>query len=141
MTQELLVALCLCALAPIHAMLSATATANYAGFSWGLGNRSTDPEVPQWVVRFQRSHANLMENLPSFFGVIVTAHLLGIHTELTVFSAWFFLAARITFTVIYTAGITFLYLRTILWFSSVGALLSIIWEIISKSNYHLASIL
>ena len=128
MTQELLALLLICLLAPIQAVTSATLSACIAGFSWGLGNRVTEPVFPHWVVRLKRSHANLLENLPSFIGVVLIAHLVGAHDDYTVYAAWAFVVLRVAFAVIYTLGITFLSLRTLAYFCSLGAIAVIAWR-------------
>lgn len=131
MTSELLAALCMIVFAPLHAIASATANGLSAGLSWGLGNRHSAPNLPLWMIRFGRAHVNLMENLPSFLGVIGIAFMLGVSDHTTRMAAWTFVAARLGFTVVYTAGITFLYLRTVLYYTGVGATFWLVWRILA----------
>lgn len=131
MTPELLAALLMCLFAPVHGLVSATAVALIAGIQWGLGNRHSEPVLPDWAVRFKRSHANLIENLPSFLGVVLIAHLLHINGPVTALSAWIFVGARLLYVAVYTAGITFLALRTVLYYVSLGAMGTIAWKVLS----------
>lgn len=125
MTLELMAALVICLLAPLNAIISATANGFIMGFGWGLGNREQSPTLPHWATRLARSHANLMENLPSFVGVVLIAHVLQVNDQYTELSAWGFVIARILFTVTYTLGITLGFVRTLLYFASLAFLTTI----------------
>jgi len=129
MRQELLAALRMCLFAPLNAIVAATANAMAAGFEWGLGNRHVPPDLPHWAIRLGRTHANLLESLPSFVGIVLIAQVLAVHDEVTVLAAWSFLAARVLFAFVYALGITFLYLRTALFFTSVFAMAAIAWRV------------
>ena len=133
MTQELLALLTLCILAPVQALLSATANAWVAGLPWGLGNRMTEPVFPDWAVRLKRAHLNLLENIGVFIGVVLIAHVLHVHDVFTVAAAWFFVLARVLFAGVYTLGITFLYVRTLIFFSSLAAIGVIVGRILAQS--------
>ena len=130
MRQELLAALLMCLLAPLNAIVAATANAMAAGFAWGLGNRHAQPDLPYWAIRLGRTHANLLESLPSFVGIVLIAQVLAVHDQVTVFAAWLFLASRVLFAFVYALGITFLYLRTMLFFTSVIAMGAIAWRVL-----------
>lgn len=131
MTSELQALLFLCLFAPAQAIVSATLIGNIAGFAWGLGNRHSEPVLPDWAVRLKRSHANLMENLPSFVGLVLIAHVLHGHDATIAEAAWTFVVARVVFAVLYTAGVTFLYARTMIFFVSIGALVTMAWRMIA----------
>ncbi len=131
MTIELFAALLMVLLAPATAIVSATAiTLSNGGFSWGLGNRHTDLEIPFWMARLKRSHQNIMENLPSFTGVVLIAHVMSVNDSVTSIAAVVFVISRIIFVFIYTAGITLFALRTISYFVSVAAIAAIAWRIL-----------
>jgi uncharacterized MAPEG superfamily protein len=135
MTQELLAAVALCLFAPAQAVTGATLNAAIAGFGWGLGNRQTQPDLPHWAIRLQRSHANLVENLASFLGLVVVADLLHVSNPWTVGAAWTFVACRLLFVPIYALGITVLRLRTLLYFVSLGALAVLGAQILATSGW------
>lgn len=129
MTTELQALLLICIFTPLLAITSASVNGCIAGFSWGLGNRIAEPEFPHWAIRLKKSHANLLENLSVFIGVVLIAHVLQVHDSYTAIAAWSFVIARLLFSAVYTLGITFLYLRTLLYFSSVIAIGVIVWRI------------
>ena len=129
MTEEIKAMLLMCAFTPLLAIISATANALIVGLKWGLGNRIEEPDFPHWAVRLKRSHINLLENIGIFIGVVLTAHVLNVHDKYTVIGAWGFVLARVLFSVVYTFGMTFLYIRTLLYFSSLFSLGIIIWRI------------
>ena len=135
----LIPALLLSLLAPANAVISATANGFSAGLAWGLGNRMEPAVLPPWAIRLQRSHANLMENLPSFLGVTLVAALNGTESHLAVCAAWAFVMLRVAFAVTYTVGITVLRIRTLVYFASLGALIVIAlpmlreaWELVAR---------
>lgn len=125
MTEELFCALAIALMLPLNAVAGGTAKALAAGFGWGLGNRDTAAEMPAWAKRINRAHANLVENAASFIGVVLIAHVLGVHDHITVIGAWGFLCARIFFYFAYVFGVTFLAVRTIAYFVSLTGLFAI----------------
>lgn len=125
LTPELLAVLTLCLLAPLNAIASAAVNSVIMGLDWGLGNRTIDATLPNWAVRLQRSHRNLLENLPSFLGVVLIAHVTGANDIVTSIGAWVFVALRVAFALVYTLGITRWALRTVLYYLSLGALAAI----------------
>jgi uncharacterized MAPEG superfamily protein len=132
MSQTLFAALILCLIGPINAVIAATVNARYAGLAWGLGNRGTEPDLPGWARRLSRSHANLLENLPSFLGVVLIGYLLHVDDQVSILAAWGFVACRMAFAVVYTAGITVLAVRTLLYFGSLGCLGIMAWRIVES---------
>lgn len=133
MPPILLPALVLSLFAPVNAVISATANAMNAGFAWGLGNRTTPANLPDWAIRLSRAHANLIENLPSFLGVVMVAFLAHAGSALAVTAAWAFVGLRLAFVLIYTAGITVLRIRTLVWFVSLGMLVVIAWPMLMSA--------
>jgi len=81
------------------------------GLVWGLGNRDTALEVPLWVARARRAHANLVENLAPFAIVVLTAHVAGEENATTALGATLFFWARVAHFLVYAAGIP--YVRTL----------------------------
>lgn len=130
MTTELQALLLICVFTPLLAITSATANAFIAGFGWGLGNRIQEPDFPHWAVRLKKSHANLLENIGVFIGVVLIAHVLNVHDKYTAAGAWGFVLARLLFPVVYTMGVTFLYIRTLLYFASLLCVGLIVWRIL-----------
>lgn len=75
------------------------------GLKWGFGNRDTPYEVPAWIDRVRRTHANLLENLVPFAALVLIAHVSGKADETTAMAATLFFGARVVYTAIYIAGI------------------------------------
>lgn len=83
------------------------------GLVWGMGNRDTPYEVPAWIDRARRTHANLVENLVPFAALVLVAHVSGKADATTATAATAFFGARVLYTVIYVAGIP--YIRTLVY--------------------------
>ena len=134
MTHELLAALFIALMIPINAIVCGTVHSFIVGFGWGFGNRDTPPDLPPWAMRLERAYSNLLETAPAFMIVVLIAHVAQIHNDLTVFGAWIFVIARIVFVLIYTAGVTFLALRTVVWFISLGGLAAVATAILRETD-------
>ena len=52
-------------------------------------------EFPHWVRRADRAHVNLVEQFGAFAGLVVVAHLTGVHNALAVWCVIVFFWARI----------------------------------------------
>jgi uncharacterized MAPEG superfamily protein len=87
------------------------------GMAWGFGNRDTPLEVPGWVERARRAHANMVENLPVFAALVLVAHVAGKADSMTALGSQIFFIARVAHAAIYIAGIP--YLRTLAFFVGV----------------------
>ena len=68
------------------------------------------PELPDWVVRANRTHINLVENLPSFAALVLVAHVAGAANGTTAAAAAVFFWARLAHALVFLFGIP--YLRT-----------------------------
>ncbi len=129
MTPELFSALIITLMLPINAVIAGTANAFSAGFAWGLGNRDTRPDLPPWTERLNRAHKNLLENAPSFIGLVLIAQTLEVRDEITAIGAWTFLIAWILFYIVYAFGVTLFAVRTVSYFVSLMGLTAIAVQI------------
>lgn len=75
------------------------------GLAWGFGNRDTSFQVPAWIERVRRTHANMVENLLPFGTLVLVAHVSGKADSTTAMAATAFFGARVAYTAIYIAGI------------------------------------
>ncbi len=75
------------------------------GTAWGFGNRDAPLEVPPWVGRARRAHANLAENLAPFAALVLVAHVAGKANATTALGAQLFLVGRIAHLIVYLLGI------------------------------------
>jgi len=98
------------------------------GWSWSLGNRDTAFEAPEWTQRADRAHRNMLENLPIFAILVITAHLAGVNNATTDLGAQIYFGARIAHALVYTAGITVV--RTLAFFVSVAGMLMILSQLL-----------
>ena len=98
------------------------------GWAWGVGNRDTPFAVPPWLERTRRAHANMVENLVPFACLVLVAHVGGKANATTAFAAELFLAARVVYTLVYTAGIPVL--RTLVFAVAVLADFMILLQIL-----------
>ncbi|NMW25670.1 hypothetical protein HFP05_15275, partial [Rhodanobacter denitrificans] len=64
-----------------------------------------------------RARANFLETFPLFVAVVLAAHLLQRHGDMTVLGAQLYFWARLAYVPVYAAGIP--YLRTLIWAASI----------------------
>ena len=91
---------------------------NLSNVGYLLGNRDEANPESVLVSRAKRAANNLLESLPSFLALAILSIVLSVdNSDLMLY--W--LVLRAAYTVSYLIGIT--YLRTLLWFGSVGCLI------------------
>jgi uncharacterized MAPEG superfamily protein len=88
---------------------------------------------PHWVRRADRAHVNLVEQYGAFAGLVVIAHLTGVHDAVTVWCAIVFFWARIAHAVIYISGFSQFRARTAVFSIGFLALLVYAWEIFANA--------
>jgi uncharacterized MAPEG superfamily protein len=88
-----------------HILVAAVGADASNGIAWAVGNRETQPELPQWVSRARRAQANLAENLLPFACLVLVAHESGNVGCWSALGAQIFLASRIAFWFFYLAGV------------------------------------
>ena len=88
-----------------HILVAAVGADASNGIAWAVGNRETQPELPQWVSRARRAQANLAENLLPFACLVLVAHESGNVGYWSALGAQIFLASRIAFWFFYLAGV------------------------------------
>lgn len=75
------------------------------GFGWGLGSRDEPRDITALQGRAGRTLANQIEGIAVFAPLILVAHLAGVSTVLTIWGAAIYFGARISFAVLYLAGV------------------------------------
>ena len=88
-----------------------------------LGNRDGLPERTGLAARGTRAHANLIENLVPYAGVVLAAQALDISNSVTHIAGAVFLAVRIVHAASYLAGIAVI--RTFAYYAGVLATMAI----------------
>ena len=91
-------------------------------------NRDAMPEITGWGGRARRAHLNMLENIALFAPLVVVAVIAGKTNAMTLLGAQIFLWARVAYAVTYIAGI--IWLRTLIWFTSVVGLILIFLQLI-----------
>jgi uncharacterized MAPEG superfamily protein len=84
-------------------------------------------EFPHWVRRANRAHINLVEQFGAFAGLVVVAHLTGVHNALAVWCVIVFFWARILHAIVYIAGVTQFSARTVIF--TIGFLALIVYAV------------
>ena len=87
------------------------------------------PDLPDWVVRANRAHINLVENLPAFAALVLVAHVAGEANGATALAAAVFFWARVVHAVVFFIGIP--YVRTLAFAVGFFAQLAILWQILT----------
>jgi uncharacterized MAPEG superfamily protein len=127
MTTELwsLLAVALWGLPVVYA--PAVGKMRIVGVGWGLGNRDTEPAAPAWVARAERAARNHFENLPLFVVVVLVAHVVGVHNDITRGAAVAFVVGRAAHTIVYWLGIPVV--RTVAYYAAIGAVFAIVSQL------------
>jgi uncharacterized MAPEG superfamily protein len=94
-------------------------------------------DFPAWVRRADRAHINLVEQFGAFAGLVLVAHLAGVHNAVTVWCAAIFFWARIAHAAIYLSGFGRAMARTVAFTIAFLALVVYAWEIFA--NYPAAA--
>ncbi len=109
--------------------IPAIARTSQAGVAWGMGNRDTMPDVPEWVGRADRAQRNHHDNLATIAIVILLAHVTHQTDGVTGIAAAFVVACRILHGGFYIAGIG--PARSLCYLGSIVGLLAIVGRIIT----------
>lgn len=119
-------------------LISAGANVSAMGQSWGFGNRETQPSSDGFKGRTKRAYMNLLEQLVIFSILVITAHLAGIHSSLTVLAAQIFLLGRVVHAIVYLAGLTFVAVRTLAWAVALAGSFIMIYAICTSDTLIIA---
>lgn len=115
-------------------LISAGANVSAMGQPWGVGNRESQPSSDGFKGRAKRAYMNLLEQLLVFSILVVTAHLAGIHSSLTVLAAQLFLIGRIIHAIVYLAGWTFIAIRTLAWVVALAGSFIMIYVLLTSGT-------
>lgn len=93
-----------------------------------LGYPDAQPELPKWIGRGARAHANMVENLPAFAALVLIAHAGGMANEMTALGAALFFWGKLGHALVHILGIP--YIRTALFFVAWIGMAVIAWQIV-----------
>ena len=117
MTPDLTLLVWSVALAFVQIMVAAGGNTRQVGLAPLAGNREGLPAPTGWAGRAKRAAANMLETLPLFAILVLTAHVGGRVTPMVVIGAQLYFWARLIYLPVYAAGIP--YLRTLVWTVSI----------------------
>ena len=128
MKPELMWLLWAVALAFAQMLVAVSGASLQVGLPTLVGNREGLAPCTGWAGRAQRAHHNMLESLVLFAALVLVAVAAGKTNPTTAFAAQLFFWARLTYAVVYVAGIP--WLRTAVWLASVWALILIFWHVL-----------
>lgn len=118
MTTELCMLMWSVVLGLVQVALAAACSIGQRGLGWAASARDeVKPPLSGIGGRLDRARANFLETFPLFVTVVLIAHLLQRHDNLTVLGARLYFWARLAHLPVYAAGIP--YLRTLIWAVSI----------------------
>ena len=123
MTPELFSLVAISLFSLILPLIYLFAYTTHVGVKAMLGNRDGLPERTGIAARGTRAHANLIENLVPFAGVVLTAQVVGVSNTITQVAGIIFLIARLAHAGSYLAGI--LMIRTVAYYAGMFATFAI----------------
>ena len=91
------------------------------------GNREKPVECGGWAGRAQRAFRNLLESMLPFAALVLVAHAAGVSNATTVMGAQIFFYARLSYAIVYIAGIP--WLRTLVWTAGLVGMLMILSQL------------
>jgi uncharacterized MAPEG superfamily protein len=96
-------------------LVAAAQAANFQyGLKWAASPRDIEmPPLKPIPGRISRNFRNYMETFPLFAAAVLTAHVSGVHNELTHWGSVAYVGGRILYTVLYLSGIPLI--RSLFW--------------------------
>lgn len=70
--------------------------------------------LPAWVNRANRAHLNAVENFAPFAAVVLTAHVTGVSSTVTMSCAAIYFYARLAHAVLHISGFGLFFARTVI---------------------------
>ena len=128
MKPELALLLWTVLLAFVQMLVAVTGATLQVGLPALAGNREGLAPCTGWAGRASRAHHNMLEYLVLFAALVLTAVLAGRTNSATLLGAQLFFWARLTYAVVYLAGIP--WLRTAVWLVSVIGLAIIFLQLL-----------
>jgi uncharacterized MAPEG superfamily protein len=129
MTTELCMLVWSVVLGLVQVAITATCMVGQRGLGWAASPRDEiKPPLSGIGGRLDRARANFLETFPLFVAVVLAAHLLQRHDEMTVLGAQLYFWARLAYVPVYAAGIP--YLRTLLWAASIAGIVLVLTRLL-----------
>jgi uncharacterized MAPEG superfamily protein len=116
------------ALTVVQLVAAVMGASGQVGLATLAGNREGLADPTGWVGRAQRAHLNMLQSLPLFAALVLTAHVAGKVDGTVILGAQLFFWARLVYAIVYTAGIP--WVRTLVWAVSVVGLVLIFLRLV-----------
>lgn len=123
MSVELSLLLWTLVLTFVQMLIAVTAATGQVGLPTLAGNRESVPALAGFAGRADRAYRNMLEYLPLFVALVLTAQVAGAQGGLSALGAQLFFWARLVYAVVYLIGIP--WLRTAVWAVSAAGLILI----------------
>jgi uncharacterized MAPEG superfamily protein len=105
-TTELYILLLSILLGIIHIIVASHLISTQYGYRWTAGNREEEvPPLKGVAGRVDRAVMNFLETFPFFAVSVIVAHILGIHTPLTIWGVQLYFWGRVAYAILYAIGI------------------------------------
>ena len=125
MTTELTMLIWSAVLGLVQIALAASCSVSQRGLGWAVGARDEGRPLLRGIGgRLDRARANFLETFPLFAAAVLVAHVLEIHSTLTVLGAQLYFWARLAYVPIYAAGIP--WLRSLVWGVAVAGIVLVL---------------
>ena len=125
MTTELCMLAWSVVLGLVQVAITATCMVGQRGLVWAASPRDEiRPPLGGIGGRLDRARANFLETFPLFAAVVLVAHLLQRHSDMTVLGAELYFWARLAYVPVCAAGIP--YLRTLIWTASIAGIVLVL---------------
>jgi len=87
----------------------------------------TSTKIP-WALRLMSAHVNAVENLVIFAPLVIIAHILGMHTELTAMASILYFFARLSHVIFFTFRVPVL--RIVAFFGGFAAQIILVFTLL-----------
>jgi len=110
----------------VHILLASHSASLQRGYRWSASARDEPVAALTGIPsRLERASRNFAETFPLFAAAVLLINTQGISNDLTVYSAYTYLAARIAYLGLYVAG-TFFW-RSMIWNIATVSIFTMLW--------------
>ena len=99
------------------------------GLLFEVGYPDAPTVMSPWAERLKKAHYNAVENLVVFAPLVIVAHLVGVHSELTKMATMIYLGARVAHALSYTFAIP--WIRTFSFVAGWGCQVAFVYALLS----------
>src|SRR5262245_39136089 len=110
----------------VHIIAASHAASLHRGYRWTASARDEPlPPLEGVAGRLERALQNYLETFPLFAVLVLAAHVVGVHNQLTEWGSLLYLSARVVYLPLYALGVPLI--RSLVWnVAAIGMLLFVI---------------